>query len=299
MTTSKKNKILVCIDFQEQSLSALHQCFDLARFTKSEIVLLYVIESTDLFSGIFTANMENAKAEVEKKIKKLIDVECKDSGLEFSYIIEPGKVHERIIEKANEIKARFIIMGKNGSNEGLKRFLGSNATRVIGESKFPVISVKGRHSIGYKNIVLPLDLSKSTQEKVASAISFSKFFGSHIHIVTVHSVGIIFQATSLYNRIKKIEKVLKNNGVECTHKFYRRGSEPDYEYALNYSKEINADLIMVMTHQEGRIKDNYIGAFAHHIINESEIPVLSITPILPPDNEERTIESMIDPFNLF
>ncbi|PKP40550.1 MAG: hypothetical protein CVT95_13505 [Bacteroidetes bacterium HGW-Bacteroidetes-12] len=299
MSILKKNKIIVCIDFQEQSLSALRQCFDLARFIKAEIVLLYVIESTDYFSAKFSQNIDIAKEEVENRLKQLIENECADSGLEFTYSIEVGKVHEKILEKARETRARFIIMGKNGSKQGFKKFLGSNTTRVIGESECPVISIKGKHSIGYKNIVLPLDLSKSTQEKVASAISFNRFFGSHIHIVSVHSVGIIYQATNLYNRIKKIEKVLKNNGAICTHKFYKRGNKEDYEYVLDYSKEINADLIMVMTHQEGRVKDNYIGAFAHHIINESEIPVLSITPIIPYNDEEKTIETLVDPFNLF
>ena len=189
-------------------------------------------------------------------------------------------------------------MGKNGSTKGMKKFLGSNTTKVISESDFPVISIKGSHSIGYKNIVLPLDLSKSTKEKVASAISFSKFFGSHIHIVTVHSVGIIYQATNLYNRIKKIERIFHNNGIECTHKMFKRGNLPDFEYVLNHSNEVNADLIMIMTHQEGRVRDYYIGAFAHHIINESEIPVLSLTPTIP-DDKESMVESIVDPFNLF
>lgn len=294
----KTNKILVCIDFQEQSLAALHQCYDISRFLKAEVVLLYVIESTDLFSKFFSTNIEETKDEVKEKLVQLIEKECAGSQLNFSYIIKVGKVSECIIETAKEINARFIIMGKNGSTKGMKKFLGSNTTKVISESDFPVISIKGSHSIGYKNIVLPLDLSKSTKEKVASAISFSKFLGSHIHIVTVHSVGIIYQATNLYNRIMKIERIFHNNGIQCTHKLFKRGNLPDYEYVLNYSNEVNADLIMIMTHQEGQVPDYYIGAFAHHIINESEIPVLSLTPTLT-DDKESMVESIVDPFNLF
>jgi nucleotide-binding universal stress UspA family protein len=294
----KKNKILICIDFQEQSLSALHQCYDIARFLNAEIVLLYVIETTDLFSKFFSTNLDDAKEDISERLKQLVEEECKGSKLDFSYLIKVGKVYEAIIETAREINARFIVMGKNGSTKGIKKFLGSNTTKVISESDYPVISIKGKHSIGYKNIVLPLDLSKSTREKVASAIAFSKFFGSHIHIVTVHSVGIIYQATNLYNRIKKIERVLQNNGVNCSHKFFRRDKLPDYDYVLKYSEEVNADLIMIMTHQEGRVRDYYIGAFAHHIINESEIPVLSLTPTIS-DDEETVVESMVDPFNLF
>jgi nucleotide-binding universal stress UspA family protein len=294
----RTNKILVCIDFHDQSLAALHQCYDISRFLKAEVVLLYVIESSDILSKFFSTDIEKAKGEVKKRLDQLIEEECADSGLNFTYVIKSGKASDSIIETAKEINARFIIMGKNGSTSGIKKFLGSNTTKVISESDFPVISIKGSHSIGYKNIVLPLDLSKSTKEKVASAISFSKFFGSHIHLVSVHNQGIIYQTTNLFKRIKKIEKVFRSNGIECTHKFFKRNDKADYEYVLEYSKEVNADLIMVMTHQEGRVRDYYIGAFAHHVINGSEIPVLSLTPTIPMEKESM-IEALVDPFNLF
>ena len=295
----RRNKILVCIDFQKQSIAALQQCYDIARFIKAEIVLLYVIESSDKFSKIFSSNVKKAKDEARAHLEEVVKTKCKDSDIKYSFEVEIGKVPQEIIKKAHEIKARFILMGKNGSDQGIKKFIGSNTSKVISESDYPVISVKGSHSIGYKNIVLPLDLTKSTREKVASAISFSRFFNSHIHIVTVHSVGIIYQATSLYNRIKKIERTLRNNGVVCTHRFYRRDKRPDHEHVLNYSKEVNADLIMIMTHQEGRVRDYYIGAFAHHVINESDIPVLSLTPSVPEETEKNVVESFVDPFNMF
>ncbi len=300
METRKQNKILVCLDFQEQSLIALQQCYDLAKFINAQVVLLYVIESNDFFTGFFNPNLEKVKVEVEERLKRLVDKECAESGLNFIYEIEVGKVHERIVYKAQEIKARFIIMGKNGSHQGIKRFLGSNAIKVISESHCPVISVKGRGSIGYKNIVLPLDLSKSTQEKVASAISFSRFFGSHIHVVTVHSNALILPTSKIYKKLKRVQRTLENNGVHCTNRLIKRSKLDEHEHVLQYADEIHADLIMVMTHQEGRFRDYYIGGFAHRIINESDIPVLSIIPSMPiKDTEETLVESVVDPFNLF
>lgn len=298
MTQKKKNKILVCVDFQEQSLVALHQCYDLARFLKAEVVLLYVIESNDFFSGFFSPSIEKVKQEVEERLQKLVEELKAESGIEFSYAIESGKVYERVVCKAEEIKARFIVMGKNGSNQGLKRFLGSNTIHVISESNCPVISIKGRSSIGYKKIVLPLDLTKKTKEKVASAISFSRFFGSHVYVVSVLTGGILVQKSRIYKRMKKVQRELESNGVGCTLKLYKKTKTPDYEQVLSYCNEISADLIMIMTHQEGRVRDYYIGSFAHHIINLSEVPVLSIIPSLSVEDDESIIEAMVDPFNL-
>lgn len=298
MTTKRKNRILLCVDFQEQSLIAIHQCYDLARFLKAEIVLLYVIESNDFFSGFFAPSIDKVKPEVEQRLIKMVDELKAESSLEFSYAIETGKVYERIVCKAEELKARFIVMGKNGSNQGLKRFLGSNTIHVISESSCPVISIKGKHSIGYKNIVLPLDLTKRTREKVASAISFSRFFGSHVHVVSVLTGGVLVQKSRIFKRMKKVQRELEQNGVSCTLKLYKKSKTPDYDQVIAYCNEINADLVMIMTHQEGRVRDYYIGSFAHHIINESEIPVLSIIPSRSIEEDESIIEAMVDPFNL-
>ena len=41
---TKQNKILVPIDFSEQSLIALKQSYNLAKIQDAEIVLLYVLE---------------------------------------------------------------------------------------------------------------------------------------------------------------------------------------------------------------------------------------------------------------
>ncbi len=277
---------------------ALRQCFDLAKFIKAEVLLLYVIESNDFFSGFFAPGLDKVKDEVEERLQNLCKQMNEETGIPFHYSIENGKAYERIVFKAEEINARFIVMGKNGSNQGIKRFLGSNTIHVISESKCPVISIKGRESIGYKKIVLPLDLSKRTREKVGSAISFSKHFGSEVHVVSVLSGGVFIQRSRIYKKMKKVQKELESNGVPCVLKLYNKTKQPDWERVLGYTNEINADLIMVMTHQEGRARDYYIGSFSHHIINESEIPVLSIIPSRELDEDETVIEALVDPFDM-
>ncbi len=295
----RRNKILVCVDFEEQSLIALHQCFDLARFIKAEIVLLYVIENNDFFFKLFAQNLDKVKEEVDNKLKQLVVEVSEESKLPFSYFIEVGKTYEKIVSKAQEIKARFIVMGKNGSNKGFKKYLGSNTIHVISESPCPVISIKGNHTLGYKNIILPLDLTQQTKEKVASAIAFSKHFGSHVHVVSVLQGGILMQRSRIYRKMKRVQNELESNGVGCTLRLFTESKEKEWLQILIYSYEADADLIMLMTHREGKSKEYYIGAFAHQIINESDIPVLTIIPSRSEDEEEGYVDTFVDPFNIF
>lgn len=59
--SERKNKIVVPLDFHEQSMIALDQTRSIARFMKAEIIILYIIESTDLISAMFRKNDEEKK----------------------------------------------------------------------------------------------------------------------------------------------------------------------------------------------------------------------------------------------
>src|SRR3990172_5473526 len=95
-------------------------------------------------------------------------------------------IFQKIVELAGMINADFIFMGTSGSM-GIMKFIGSNTLRVIRESNIPVISVKGKHHRkGCRNIVLPLDVTKETREKVSKAIWLSGIYpDAVIRIVAV------------------------------------------------------------------------------------------------------------------
>ena len=48
---------------------------------------------------------------------------------------------------------------------------------------------------------------------------------------------------------------------------------------LNYSEKVNADLVMIMTQQESDFHFTFLGSTARSIINESDIPVMSVRPV--------------------
>ena len=52
---------------------------------------------------------------------------------------------------------------------------------------------------------------------------------------------------------------------------------------VNYAKEIDADLIMIMSKAELNLKEYFIGTTAQNIISTSDIPVLSIRPMVRKD----------------
>jgi nucleotide-binding universal stress UspA family protein len=297
----KRIKIVVSIDFQPQSLVALEKTYELARFIKAELVLIYVIEEGDFLSSLFRSKeeVEGMLTEARNRLDKIVADARDKSGLEITSVVERGKVYEKIIELSRKVHARFIVMGKNGTNVGFRKILGSNTTHVVGEATCPVITVKGElRNLGYKHIVLPLDLRKKTREQLFNAISFGLHFDSTIHMVSVLMGGVPFEKSRIYRKMRRIQRILSENGVNSTIQLYRRMETPIQIVIIDYAHHVNADLIMIMTHQETSTSDNYIGVVAHQIINESDIPVLSLTLAAARDREN-LLTPVFDPFRLW
>ena len=282
------SKILVPIDFSEQSVIALSQTYNLARETQAEIVLLYVIEDGGMLSKFFTKQQhEDMKKEVQAQLDKLADEVKKQKGLTVSTMIAKGAPYDKIVEVAEMLNAEFIIMGCNGHDSIRKKFMGSNSLKVVRESRIPVISIKGKHHRdGCKNIVLPLDLTKETREKVNRAIWLAKLGnGAAIRVVSVLFTTDEFVVNRLTRQLGQVKTYIDKAGVECSAEIIKgiKGEETLAQNIIDYSKKVDGDLIMIMTQQEVDFTPYFLGSAAQEVIVNSDIPVLSITPMVRKD----------------
>jgi len=298
MSTTKK-RILLAVDFRDQSLVALEEAIDLARFINADILMLHVIDTSYFLARLFSEReqYDRLKAEAMTKLNSLTG-QYASSGISFETRVEEGKIYDKIIEVADEIQARFIMLGKNETKEGKKNIMGSNATHVISEAHVPVISVGGLKKSEFKKIVVPLDLTRRTRGQLFSAIAFALHYNSTVHLVSAMIGGGSERKSLIMKKMKAAQKTFVENGITCTIKLYKKSDDPPYIKVLDYVKEINADLIIVMTHQEERF-ENYIGAFAHHIINEAEIPVMTLTCHAISDKETSELPPLLDPLGIF
>jgi nucleotide-binding universal stress UspA family protein len=279
----EQNKILVPIDFSEQSIIALKQSYNLAKLTKSEILLIYVIDEDFLKSleNIFAEDYyeDPVRDQIQTRLDKLANEVKNETGVTVNTTIRKGKIYEEIVLVAKEVDAKFIIMGTHGKVGLKKKFLGSNASRVIKEAECPVITIKGKeHHFGCKKIVLPLDLSRETKEKVDKAIELAGFFGSGIYIVSIVESNDEFLMNKLTRQMNQVKEIIESNNISVHTEFVK--SSDISEEIINYAEKIDADLIIIMTQQEIYWTEMFIGFAAQEIINNSNVPVLTIRPHL-------------------
>ncbi|MDR2011166.1 MAG: universal stress protein [Bacteroidales bacterium] len=269
-------KIIVPIDFSEESYKGLKLAIIYANKFYSDIQMVFVIRKK---SGRFYIEYENlynaALDEFEQIIRDYKPQLHQDCN--FSYIIKYGKIHEEVARQAEAFDDSIILCSTNGESGFTEYVIGSNAYKIIQETNRPVITITTDRYIRKVNkIVMPLDISKETREKVPLVAEIAKAFDSEVHIVKVTSST----NEGIHNKLKLYAMQAKRFFDEQGIKYQSTLIVGDdiTESTIDYADTVNADLIAIMTEQTTTLKNFILGSYAYQMLNTSPIPVLSITP---------------------
>lgn len=281
------DNILVPFDFNRQSEYALEQATNLAKHTQSKITLLYVHESQGFLASLF--NDDRDEELLEKINDQLDSVAARTSlksGVYVDATLQTGRIYTVINRVAEEINAKFIVLGtrsSDGDDPERKRMLGANTSRVIRSAVCPVITISGTtHYDGCRSILLPLDLTKETRQKVGWAIEMAKIYGAKIRAVSaLWSLDDPEVVNRLNFQINHVKNFIEETGLECEAEIIEspKGEKTHVPAILDYARSKgDVDLIVIMTQQEFSIVEFFVGSHAQEFIRSSEIPVISIVP---------------------
>lgn len=291
-------KILVPVDFKEPSVKALKYAYNLALRIKSDIILFHVIPTAGILTDFFADGDHLVKmtSTIKDKLSELaVSVSREGIGINITSLVERGKPYEKILKVAEGSDVRAIILGENHQGEDADQELGSTVYHVTLKSHVPVMTIKGNFEKMNNKVVVPLDLTARMRRQLFSSLVYGLNFDAEIHLVSALIGGIKMRDSRIMKKLKKAKETLTENGVKSVIKLFPRSEEPPFRKIIQYARDIDAGLILVMTHEEGYTYDNYIGAFAHHIINQSVVPVLSLTSAATAVDFHKYLKSFVDP----
>lgn len=284
METHKINRILIPVDFSETGLLALKHGAFMARLFKADLYLLFVVEIIDFPFNLntpvlITAHDYNAIEKSATDKLESIAADLKREGvINVISIVTRGRVISGIKEAAETNKIDIIVMGTHGAKGFDEYFIGSNAHKTVTISPCPVITIqKHATSMGFKNIVMPIDNSLHSRQKVNMVIDIAAKYGSEVHILGLINSNEDIDEKKFAIKIDSVEDVLKKAGISYLRKIVK--GQNLAVTAMEYSKEVNADLIVIMTEHESDLTGMFLGPFSKQIINHSSIPVMSIRPL--------------------
>lgn len=272
---SKKNIVLVPTDFTEVAEYAVQHAAGICKMQNNKLTLLHIINKDTksyLKKEKLTDNAINER--LEKKTKEIGE----QFGIQCDYVAREGSIFSTIGEVAKELGVNILTMGTHGK-VGVQHIVGSYALKVIESSPAPVIVVQKRgFRDGYKHIVLPIDDTAESKQKVKWAIHIARKFQSTVHIYAMN-VSDSYRMTKIKGNMNQIKKFFDQNGINHNGKLAEKNAAFPKQ-TLNYAKEIDADLILIMTNPDKMMPSFIVGQWEEQILfNDSLIPVMCINPV--------------------
>jgi len=140
-------KILIAIDFSENSDYAFEYALTLARQFQAEMTIMHVINEPVDLRGFYVPHIsfEQLEKEIEEGAEKMMEKFCQTKMVDFSNYktaIVTGIPYEEIIRKAEETSTSLIVLGTHGRT-GLDHLIfGSTAERVVRSATCPVLTIR-------------------------------------------------------------------------------------------------------------------------------------------------------------
>ncbi len=283
------SKILVPFNFSVTSKKALKHAAALAISGKGELQLLYVRKPQSIFNiGLSTLELRRLAGE-SKDYKKIMENTAEEIRQKYripvKVLVDVGRHIPGILKICERNQVGLIVMGTEGADSVSNLFSGSNSHQVVSRSHIPVITVRAespRH--GYANILVPVDLSEHTRQKMIAAIQLARTFSSKIHLVGLQMDTDKSNETKLNSILRQIENRLKEENIAYTCECIK--TENAAARTLAAAKRKKADIIIAMTDQRPHASLLRPRCYDHELVDESRIPVLSV----PPEIHEENIE---------
>ena len=275
-------KILIPIDFSKTSKLALEHAAHLCKAFKSELHLLHITKNYTIdvlpnltATSAVLSSQEDLRERVTEELNTIGEKFSEQHNVGYNIEVKGGSVANGIIESAKDCNADLIVMGTHGVSGFEEFFIGSNAYRAVTSATVPVLTVQ-EHSdkMGFENIVLPIDSSNHTRDKVSEVVALAKVLGSKVLIAQL--VREDDDKAILNLKVKQVEEHLNNKSIY--HETTVIEVDNIAKATLEFAKKVNGDLVAIMTDQEN-YTGFFVGEYAQQVVNHSKIPVLSVTPL--------------------
>lgn len=292
----KSSKVLIPIDFSETSMLAIQHGAFVAQYTKGEVCLLHVINSNYSRQNLFLPILQLSdtlefEKKVEGKLNELANDIRSEYGIDVECIIKTGIPANEIVDTVKEVEASLVVMGTHGYSPLEELVIGSNALRVITKANCQVMTMsKGADHKGYQRIVIPIDDSAHSRQKVVYAIELAKQFSAHLYAVALLGPNEETHKPAMELILHQIEKLAKESGVMYSSEVLS-GLKNRAIATVKYAEKVKGDLVIIMSDQDAELSGFFLGPYAQQVIHLSKTAVITVKPEEHPENISFTILS--------
>ena len=183
----------------------------------------------------------------------------------------------------------------------MKNFAGTNTMHIIRGADVPVITLRKKPEyVGCSHIILPLDLTKQTLRQASNAVAVARMLDARITILSILREDLKSKEIKIISKLDEIRSRINSLDIDCDVKLIKNTTDAPNIILNDAVRELEGDLVMIMTQQELHITEYFVGSVAQDIINLSDFPVLSINPLVPEEKgiPDPVAEVFINPIQM-
>lgn len=269
--------IVVGIDFSKNSLNALKHAVAIGLKTKGTLHLVWV--KTPAVSNEIAKKSASSYTKRAEEYLQHLKTECKAEAPECTVncIILEGKPAYELTKFAANLQNSILVMGTHGASGFEEAFIGSNAFKTIALTEVPVLIIRENIEINrdLTQILVPIDSSFETLQKMKHAIKFAKAFSAKMLLLGIN--------TSENPELRHIINVqLGHASAMCDKANVRYDvhtiavKTSTTKAVVDYAKSVDVNLFVIMREEEDDMTNFWMGSATRQMINTSPVPMLVI-----------------------
>ena len=300
----KIKKIIWATDGSGEADIALGYTKYIAVLTGAEIIGVHVIPlpTVMLFESLsgdeveFKKWMTKVENDFSNKFAK-IGKELLKSDIKFEGVLLRGNPSDKIREFARRRGGGLIVMDKHGHGILGSILMGSETAKVVyprgfnGSNALITKGEKGQRKFGFKNILVPIDLSEKCETALLYAMALAEQCAARITAIYALRLDMFAQdipagaldivikqsVSELGKTVERIKKKYKGSKKLSIKTEVVHGLSPAYTVS-NYAEQKGTDLIVIHTHGRTGIKRLILGNVTERIVNHVSCTVLALRP---------------------
>jgi nucleotide-binding universal stress UspA family protein len=246
------NRFLIPVDFTVSTNLAIQKALSLAEGTQSVIHLLHVCKASGLHQYFSNKLIRQISPDIEEAAGKLEQIREGILSLRpeikvVAWATAQSSVEETIIQKAKNINADLIIIGKNSNHFLLPFLITVDPSRVAQKAGIPVLTANtSGMGESIRSIVVPI-VNNFPEAKLAAINALKSKFRFQIRLIAFHSSqdDAEIVPSSLLNAYRILKSKPYNRVTyEILYGKYRIKS------IISYCTRVNADLLIVNAETE-------------------------------------------------
>lgn len=297
MSEQLNRVILVPWDFSEDSEKALAHAYQLAQMVGDNVMLVHFIRRPSLLIGAGAREkLHRQEMEAQEKLKKEVDrlsrlFETKREELRQS--LEQEEYQDRKVQNVTILPYVLVYRNITKSLTALYASMGVNLVVTTANYRLPnkkqlnMLAVLRKVKSGrlttvpfilvkqlpahryYTDVVLPLDFNKNFKESIRWVAYLSSYYHCNVNIIKAPAKNAETKQ-GIASNTYFTKKILDASNVVYGIKNADRNKEFRFEVE-NFVKEIDADLVLVMTDRIDRLFPN--GEIT------IDVPIMLINPL--------------------